>query len=89
MNRYIYILLPRRLLVARSVSNQILINQDRTIRRRQVYETIDRQGFQWVVVFVAGVGFFLDGYTVSIFRCFWKSTFELSVETKQQPAVRE
>lgn len=32
---------------------------------RQIYETIDRQGYQWIVVFVAGVGFFLDGYTVS------------------------
>ena len=31
---------------------------------RQVYETIDRQSFQWIVVFVAGIGFFLDGYTV-------------------------
>jgi len=31
---------------------------------RQVYETIDRQHFQWIVVLVAGVGFFLDGYTV-------------------------
>lgn len=34
---------------------------------RQVYETIDRQAFQWIVVFVAGVGFFLDGYTVCLF----------------------
>lgn len=32
---------------------------------RQIYETIDRQGFQWIVVLVAGLGFFLDGYTVS------------------------
>ena len=32
---------------------------------RQIYETIDRQGYQWVVVLVAGLGFFLDGYTVS------------------------
>lgn len=32
---------------------------------QQIYDTIDRQSFQWVVVFVAGVGFFLDGYTVS------------------------
>jgi hypothetical protein len=31
-----------------------------------MYETIDRQRFQWVVVLVAGVGFFLDGYTVSL-----------------------
>lgn len=31
---------------------------------RQIYETIDRQGFQWIVVLVAGLGFFLDGYTV-------------------------
>lgn len=31
---------------------------------RQIYETIDRQGYQWVVVLVAGLGFFLDGYTV-------------------------
>jgi MFS family permease len=39
--------------------------QDRHVRMRQIYETIDRQGYQWIVVFVAGVGFFLDGYTVS------------------------
>jgi hypothetical protein len=32
---------------------------------QQIYQTIDRQKYQWVVVFVAGVGFFLDGYTVS------------------------
>jgi hypothetical protein len=32
---------------------------------RQIYDTIDRQSYQWVVVFVAGLGFFLDGYTVS------------------------
>ncbi|KAE8351141.1 major facilitator superfamily domain-containing protein [Aspergillus coremiiformis] len=38
--------------------------QDRHVRMRQVYETIDRQGYQWMVVFVAGVGFFLDGYTL-------------------------
>ena len=35
------------------------------MRTRQIYETIDRQGYQWVVVLVAGIGFFLDGYTVS------------------------
>lgn len=33
---------------------------------RQIYETIDRQPYQWIVVMVAGVGFFLDGYTVSL-----------------------
>lgn len=32
---------------------------------RQIYETIDRQNYQWIVVLVAGLGFFLDGYTVS------------------------
>lgn len=35
------------------------------MRMRQIYETIDRQSYQWVVVLVAGLGFFLDGYTVS------------------------
>jgi hypothetical protein len=35
------------------------------VRIRQIYETIDRQPFQWVVVLVAGIGFFLDGYTVT------------------------
>lgn len=38
--------------------------QDRYVRMRQIYETIDRQSYQWVVVLVAGVGFFLDGYTL-------------------------
>ncbi|PLB54694.1 inorganic phosphate transporter [Aspergillus steynii IBT 23096] len=38
--------------------------QDRRVRMRQIYETIDRQSFQWIVVLVAGVGFFLDGYTL-------------------------
>ncbi|OQD81328.1 hypothetical protein PENANT_c028G06038 [Penicillium antarcticum] len=38
--------------------------QDRYVRMRQIYETIDRQGFQWIVVLVAGLGFFLDGYTL-------------------------
>ncbi|KAJ5944399.1 hypothetical protein N7516_004567 [Penicillium verrucosum] len=38
--------------------------QDRYVRMRQIYETIDRQNFQWIVVLVAGLGFFLDGYTL-------------------------
>ncbi|KAJ6161266.1 hypothetical protein N7470_004662 [Penicillium chermesinum] len=38
--------------------------QDRVVRMRQIYETIDRQGYQWIVVLVAGLGFFLDGYTL-------------------------
>ncbi|CAG8888410.1 unnamed protein product [Penicillium egyptiacum] len=38
--------------------------QDRYVRMRQIYETIDRQSFQWIVVLVAGLGFFLDGYTL-------------------------
>ncbi|KAA8648923.1 phosphate transporter [Aspergillus tanneri] len=38
--------------------------QDRHVRMRQIYDTIDRQSYQWIVVFVAGVGFFLDGYTL-------------------------
>lgn len=38
--------------------------QDRHVRMRQVYETVDRQSYQWIVVLVAGVGFFLDGYTL-------------------------
>lgn len=38
--------------------------QDRYVRMRQIYETIDRQSYQWIVVLVAGLGFFLDGYTV-------------------------
>ncbi|KAJ5895078.1 hypothetical protein N7495_006769 [Penicillium taxi] len=38
--------------------------QDRHVRTRQIYETIDRQSFQWIVVLVAGLGFFLDGYTL-------------------------
>ena len=37
------------------------------MRMQQIYETIDRQKYQWVVVLVAGVGFFLDGYTVRFF----------------------
>lgn len=37
---------------------------DRDVRARQIYQTIDRQKFQWIVVVVAGVGFFLDGYTL-------------------------
>ena len=41
-------------------------SKDRYVRMQQIYETIDRQKYQWVVVLVAGVGFFLDGYTVSV-----------------------
>ena len=37
---------------------------DRNVRAQQIYQTIDRQPFQWLVVFVAGIGFFLDGYTL-------------------------
>ncbi|RMZ79495.1 hypothetical protein DV738_g3287, partial [Chaetothyriales sp. CBS 135597] len=38
--------------------------QDRVVRAQQIYATIDRQPFQWIVVLVAGIGFFLDGYTL-------------------------
>ncbi|KZF20905.1 inorganic phosphate transporter [Xylona heveae TC161] len=38
--------------------------QDRSIRIQQIYQTIDRQPYQWIVVLVAGVGFFLDGYSL-------------------------
>ncbi|KIW71796.1 hypothetical protein, variant [Phialophora macrospora] len=38
--------------------------RDRHVRVRQIYETIDRQPFQWVVVLVAGVGFLLDGFSL-------------------------
>lgn len=37
---------------------------DRAVRAQQIYRTIDRQQFQWLVVIVAGIGFFLDGYTL-------------------------
>ena len=37
---------------------------DRVVHAQQIYQTIDRQPFQWLVVFVAGIGFFLDGYTL-------------------------
>lgn len=37
---------------------------DRAVRAQQIYRTIDRQPFQWLVVLVAGIGFFLDGYTL-------------------------
>ena len=49
-----------------SAQSLIIVNQDRDVRIRQIYETIDRQPFQWVVVLVAGIGFFLDGYTVML-----------------------
>ncbi|KIV77748.1 hypothetical protein PV11_09529 [Exophiala sideris] len=38
--------------------------RDRHVRVRQIYETIDRQNFQWVVVLVAGVGFLVDGFSL-------------------------
>ncbi|KIX06729.1 uncharacterized protein Z518_04705 [Rhinocladiella mackenziei CBS 650.93] len=38
--------------------------RDRHVRVRQIYETIDRQPYQWVVVLVAGVGFLLDGFSL-------------------------
>jgi hypothetical protein len=43
---------------------------------QQIYDTIDRQKFQWVVVFVAGVGFFLDGYTVRAFPKLWPTIID-------------
>jgi hypothetical protein len=36
---------------------------DRNVRAQQIYQTIDRQSFQWVVVFVAGIGFFLVSFS--------------------------
>ena len=57
-------------MIVQSISSEGAKNvrpQDRVVRMRQIYETIDRQKFQWIVVFVAGVGFFLDGYTVCPF----------------------
>ena len=39
--------------------------QDLERRRRLVYRSIDKAGFQWLVVVVAGIGFFTDAYVVS------------------------
>jgi hypothetical protein len=50
---------------------------------QQIYDTIDRQPYQWVVVLVAGVGFFLDGYTVSFLFCLSKDL------TLTEAAIRE
>ncbi|KAF4975918.1 hypothetical protein F66182_17526, partial [Fusarium sp. NRRL 66182] len=50
---------------------------DRYVRMQQIYETIDRQKYQWVVVLVAGVGFFLDGYTVSFLLSLFASNIAL------------
>lgn len=38
--------------------------QDLRLRRRRVLDELDRTHFQWLVVFVAGVGFLADGYDV-------------------------
>lgn len=42
----------------------ILSQQDLRLRRRRVLDALDRTHFQWLVVFVAGVGFLADGYDV-------------------------
>ena len=60
--------------------------QDRVVRMRQIYETIDRQKFQWIVVFVAGVGFFLDGYTVCPFLVLSLSFLSFTFSWEEPPS---
>jgi MFS transporter, PHS family, inorganic phosphate transporter len=45
-------------------SNTSSSKQDLRLRRRRVLDALDRTHFQWLVVFVAGVGFLADGYDV-------------------------
>lgn len=59
--------------------------QDRYVRMQQIYDTIDRQKFQWIVVFVAGVGFFLDGYTVRTFPT--SLSFQITDQFSSLPAT--
>lgn len=40
------------------------LSQDPARQRRADLHTIENAGFQWRVTWVAGVGFFADGYTV-------------------------
>lgn len=51
---------PRRLIPP----TLITLQQDLRLRRRRVLDALDRTHFQWLVVFVAGVGFLADGYDV-------------------------
>ncbi|EEA24869.1 hypothetical protein TMatcc_007969 [Talaromyces marneffei ATCC 18224] len=37
---------------------------DLRLRRRRVLDALDRTHFQWLVVFVAGIGFLADGYDI-------------------------
>lgn len=39
--------------------------KDLDLRRRRVFDELDATHFQSLVVFVAGIGFFTDGYDVS------------------------
>lgn len=45
-------------------TNTDFSQQDLRLRRRRVLDALDRTHFQWLVVFVAGVGFLADGYDV-------------------------
>ncbi|EED18648.1 sugar transporter, putative [Talaromyces stipitatus ATCC 10500] len=69
--------------------------RDLKLRRRRVLDELDRTHFQWLVVFVAGVGFLADGYDIyaasltipMLNHVYWNNQMGTNIEASLNAAV--
>ncbi|KAH8699096.1 major facilitator superfamily domain-containing protein [Talaromyces proteolyticus] len=69
--------------------------RDLKLRRRRVLDELDRTHFQWLVVFVSGVGFLADGYDIyaaslimpMISHVYWENNMPAQVEAALNAAI--
>ncbi|EZF36223.1 repressible high-affinity phosphate permease [Trichophyton mentagrophytes] len=68
---------------------------DLDLRRRRVFDELDATHFQSLVVFVAGIGFFTDGYDIfavgmiipMLAHVYWQGTMPTHIETGMRAAT--
>ncbi|EFR02715.1 inorganic phosphate transporter PHO84 [Nannizzia gypsea CBS 118893] len=68
---------------------------DLDLRRRRVFDELDATHFQSLVVFVAGIGFFTDGYDIfavgmiipMLAHVYWHGTMPMHIETGMRAAT--
>ncbi|KAM5445765.1 hypothetical protein MaudCBS49596_007221 [Microsporum audouinii] len=69
--------------------------KDLDLRRRRVFDELDATHFQSLVVFVAGIGFFTDGYDIfavgmiipMLAHVYWQGTMPTHIETGMRVAT--
>ncbi|WEW57638.1 hypothetical protein PRK78_003105 [Emydomyces testavorans] len=69
--------------------------RDLELRRRRVFDELDATHFQTLVVFVAGIGFFTDGYDIfavgmiipMLAHVYWQGIMPVSMETGMRAAT--